>query len=517
MLKKTKILIVIIVIVLLFGSVVTAYVFNPTVKNTINLLTKSPKNYYTQLELNSLNNSVDKAVTIMNASKGKTTSATNYIAKLSWDKNSLNHILQNSVGINFNDLENNLGIPLDSIGLNLTSANDNDSIYQNIDLTLNNKNLITGNFFIDLIAKELLLSFPELSPAYLTQPLELTDHNKQSINLDKISNIFKKLTPDRTGDFIKRYGNIILEQTKNVELSKKENLTVNNVTVDANLITVRLYPKDLENMCLKILETSENDDYIIDLLPLFNITKETYQSNFNSLVLGVKNTFKEFPQDEELLILEIYVGKKGEILSRNIKLINDGSIIQTFSFVNLEKDNKTHYLYQVKDNEENDISITGSHVKEDGAYTGSLVITSEDVTDIADFTLDYEEVKIVPNNDKINIIGKFNLSSLSMMGMEIELNCNYKENIQLIDVILKMGKSPLVTLETTTKSLDDFVVPKPNEKAEKYIATTEIDKYVSTIKLEEYISRLSDSFGIDLLNLINSYLKKLIVFFQKYD
>ena len=93
-----------------------------------------------------------------------------------------------------------------------------------------------------------------------------------------------------------------------------------------------------------------------------------------------------------------------------------------------------------------------------------------------------------------------------MMGMEIALEFDVKDDAQLSTLKLNMGKSSLVTLDMSTKYLKDFTIPKPDQNAITYDLLTDMDGYVSTIDIEGYISALSDRLGVDLQSLLGNFL-----------
>jgi len=93
-----------------------------------------------------------------------------------------------------------------------------------------------------------------------------------------------------------------------------------------------------------------------------------------------------------------------------------------------------------------------------------------------------------------------------MMGMEIELDFDVKEDEQLFNIMLNMGKSSLVTLETSTKYIKNFSIPKLDSNANIYDLSTEAEVYALTVDIEGYLSSLSDRLGVDLRGLLGGLL-----------
>lgn len=506
--KKSKkpIIAALIIVILLLGSVATAYGFSATVRNSIDMLIQSPRDYYAQIEIKTLEKSVDKSTAVMNMGKEKENPAVNITANLSYDKETVGALLQGYLGMTISDLEAGIGMPLDSIGFDITSANSDSLMYQNIGLNLNSIDIITGELFIDYAAKEMLIHLPELSSAYLKQSIDFNNLEDQDVDLEKFSDAIKLITPEKTGDFIKRYGKLITNEIEDVELSKKEELTVGDITVESNLLTVYFYPETLKNISSSVLEVAKNDEFIIDLLPLFDMTKEEYQSEIDKAIVDAKNNLDSLPQDKELMVMKVYVGGDGKILGRNIEIIEDNKTTSTLGFFNVEENNKGAYEFYINNSDESDIQIKGSHTKEDGAYTGALTFEVTDETGPTEFTLEYDGLKLVPSKDRMNIYGSISLSSYAMMGMKLVIEHDVKDDAQLADIILKMGKSSLVTLETSTKYLEDFTIPQPDKNAEVYDMLTETDGYALTMDIDGYISSLSDKLGVDLQSLLGYFM-----------
>ena len=505
--KKSKkpIIAALIIVILLLGFAATAYGFSATVRNSIDLLLKSPRDYYAHVENKALEKSVDKSMVIMNKSKAEENPTANITAKLSYDKETVGALLQGYLGMSISDLEAVIGMPLDSIGFDITSANSENLMYQRIGVDLNSIDIITGDMFLDYAAKEMLIQLPDLSPAYLKQSLDSNETGAQDVDLEELSDTIKTITSDNTGAFIKRYGELITAEIEDVELSKKEKLTVGDITVESNVLTVNLYPETLKNISSSVLEAAKNDEYILDLLPLFDMTKEEYQSEIDRAIIDARDNLDSLPQDDKLMVMKVYVGDDGSILGRNIELIKDNQTSVTLGLYNLEQNNKGSYEFFINNSDESDIRVTGGHTKEDGAYTGALAFEVTGDTGPTEFSIEYDGLKLKPNKNRMNSYGSISISSYAMMGMEVVLEFDVKDDAQLMDIILKMGKSSLVTLETAAKYVEDFAIPQPDKNAEVYDMVTESDAYALTMDIEGYIASLSDKLGVDLKSLLGYF------------
>jgi hypothetical protein len=506
--RKKPIFATLIIVILLLAGAATAYAFNGTLKNSIDLFLKSPKDYYAHVENKSIGSSADKSIAYMNMSGTDKDIALDITAKLSYDKDTVGAMIQNYLGMTISDLEAVIGMPLDSIGFDIVAATKEKEIYEKIGVNLNSIDMITAELFIDYTAKEMLFHLPDLSPAYLRQSLDMSEYGAEDIDIEAFNEISKLLSSKSTAEFIKRYTALITDEINDVELSKGESLTVGDLTVESNVLTVHFNPDTLLNIFTRVLEESKSDKYIMDLLPLLSMTKEEYDSKIDDALEHVKNSFKEMDPESEPIVMNVYVGNDGSIQGRKLifkDLLQDR---HTISLFNVKQKDKGAYEFNFTEHiNDNNINVTGSHTIDDGAYTGAAAFTvsGSGMQDV-NFDIEYENVKTAIKNNRLYTYGNINLSSYVFMGMELALEYDVKDDKQLAAIKLNLGKSSIVTLDISTEYLDDFKIPEPNANADYYDTLTESEAYASSINIQEYISELSNRFGVDLESLLGSFL-----------
>jgi len=489
-----------VVIILLVALSATAFAFSGKIKNSVAMMSKSPAEYYAYVENKSIDQSIDKMFKYMNSNQDM---AQETSVKLTYDKDTISAILQSSMGMSIDDFEAVVGIPLDSIGLDIIAAKDDHDFYQEIGINLNNIDIISAEIFMNFAAKEMMLRLPQLSTAYLQQSLELDEYGADSLDMEGFIDLQKRLSSDETADFIKRYAHIITDNVTNVELTKGEDFSVGDMTVKANLLTVTYTSEDLLNIAMKVLEEAEDDKYILDLLPLLSISEDDYKYGIYDALDEIEYALLDYDDDSELLIMDVYVDSNGNILGHNLSFKDDGYDVFQLGYSNVEQNNKGSYeIYLTEPSYNVTLSVSGNHTIQKGAYTGLAVVEFDDggYSNIS-FDVKYEDLKLDYKNNRTYTYGNINISSLMMMGMGINIDFDVDGDKQLTTISLKMGNSPLVSLETATKYLKDFKIPKPDRNADVYDLMYEGDEYLSTINIEEYLSKLSDRLGVDLLNL----------------
>ena len=494
-----------IVLVLILGIAGTAFAFKDKILNALSIGSKSPQEYYASVEQQAMNESIDKLM----ASTNKTGDDLVYhlTADLSYDKATLNSVLSGYAGMTIEDLESTIGIPLDSIGIDMTAALKDSTTYGKILLNLNKVDLISAEVIIDAVTQEMLMRIPELSPAYLKQSL-MSKYGAESFNYEEYLNNLKGINPEDTADFLKRYSKIITSEIQEVELSKNEELTVGDTTETCNLLTVTIDEETLLDIVSAIIAEAKNDKFILDLLPAFDLSKDEYVSALENASDELKSSTNELTSDGKI-IMEVYVKKDGKIIGRKFSVKAEGDKVADFGYALASKGKQSEYeLYIDDEYGTRVISVTGTQTEKDDAYTGeaTLEINAEDAGyDSYSFDISYEDVKTESKNNQVFYYGKINVSSLLMIGMDVGLEYNVEGKVQHTRLSLNMGTASLVALDFTSEYLDDYKIPSTDSSAEVY-DIYDIEGYESTMDIDRLISDLSAKLGIDVQSIVDAYM-----------
>jgi uncharacterized protein (UPF0333 family) len=500
--SKKPLIAVLVILFLLIGSAASAYAFSATVRNSVAMMTKSPKEYFAYVSNNSLEESVDTYFALMEKNNYGKDMATEVSGKLSYDKDTINSLLRSYTGTSLSDIESLVGISLDSIGFDTTSAKKGDDFYSKLGLNFNDIDILTAEIFLNN-AEELLLHLPDLSPAYLRQSLDLSELEDIGFDMNSLEEFIDTLRSQKTADFIKRFGAIIINEMDDVKLTKGEVLDVGDLSVKTNVLTVKIYPETLLDIASKILVEAKDDEYILDLLKQFDVSKNEYKLLIDQALSEIQEEYDYLDDTDGYLSMDVYVGTDGKILGYRIRLLDTDETF-TLKTAIVEKGNKGAYEFTIKgDSGHTILDVSGDHTIDKGAYTGSgtFNITPSEYDDTVSFKITYKDLKAELKKDKVLVYGNLKLSSYLMAGMEVELDLDVKDNAQLMSIKLNMGTTSLVTFDISTKELDDFKIPKPKADAIYYDAEIESFEYFNTVDIEGYLSNLSDKLGIDLESL----------------
>ncbi|MDD3174467.1 MAG: hypothetical protein PHF63_12555 [Herbinix sp.] len=490
-----KVIAAVIVLLILFSGTATAYAFRGTIINTYAQLTKSPVEYYAYIEKKTITDSIDNLKPYLNLTSQDT--AINVKSDVSIDRETVDSLMQSSLDMSLEDFESQLGVPIESFGFDVLYGHKDNIINETLGVRFNQVNLITMELFMDTTANDYFVRLPELSKAYLDFTDELSDTD---IDLSQI----KLPSTDQTIDLLNRYSNIIVDNITEVEVEKDKELNLDTLSTTCTKLTVTITNDDAYNICKAILTEAKEDEYLINLLPVYDITEDEYQDAIDD-ALDELDSSSEDLLDEDLNMV-VYVDNNSNIIGREFT-IDDSDAVLGYTFIN--KGNKDEYnMYAEDDNGNTILDISGSQTKENGAYDGEATIEISDpdeyyFTDVS-IDLDYEDFRTERKNERFYQYGTLNLSSAAFMGIEVTSEYSVENDIQNNKLIFQMGASPLVTIDTTTEYLNDYQVTMLPDDAEVY-DISDIEGYEASLNLDDYISKLSEELGVDLQGLIDYY------------
>ncbi len=132
--------------------------------------------------------------------------------------------------------------------------------------------------------------------------IEISEQYIESINFEELNKIFSK------------YLNVALEEISEENYNKveKQNIEVNNETIESDGYSVKISAKDVNNILNKVLETMRNDEQIFNFLNNINqeFTSEEYQKSIDEFIQSIDSTEQE--SEEEISEFNVTVYKNGQ-------------------------------------------------------------------------------------------------------------------------------------------------------------------------------------------------------------
>jgi hypothetical protein len=491
-----KLIAALIVLVILLSGAGTAYAFRDSIINTFSQLTKSPAEYYAYVEEMAIKDSVDSMKPYLNLTSKDT--AYDLTTDVTLNRESLDSLLQSSMGISLSDLESQIGVPLESLGMNMYFGYKGDVMNETLGVRFNQVDLITMEMFMDIAKQEMFLRLPELSSAYL----EFSgDESISSADLEKL----ELFNSDKTAELLKRYGIIVVKNLKNVKMEKNYELSVDTISTKCTRLTITVTEEDAANVAKAILEEAKDDEYLIELASMADMTKDDYEEAIEDALDELEDSEDEY-SDGSLQML-VYVNDQGEIIGREFSADDTDA---AFGYTYLTKDNYNEYEFFINDEYGDKIvSAEGSQTKKDNAYDGSAKIKISDPTEetFGDISIDvnYEDYRTEIKDNHVFQYGTFTISSLDLLGIQVTSESSVEDSTQINKLVFRMGTTPLVTIDSKVEYIKDIDVKMPPKDAEIY-DYTQSDSYEATMDLEGYVAKLSEKLGIDLQSLIDSYM-----------
>lgn len=490
--KKPFILFSLILLLLLIttGSL-TAYAFRDNLSNSFAKVTKNPAEYYSFVEKRTMSEAIHNYVPTVTSSTQD--NAYQMKTDVSIDRNSVDSLMKRSVNLSLKDLESQIGIKFDSVGLNLLYEKKDNILNQTLGLTLNKTNILSMELFQDANTKKYLARIPELSNAYINF---YNDKDNQ-----EISKKVKIPSSTDTIKFLERYNDIIVDHITKVERNDNSVYKLDNLSKQCTKLTVTITNEDTKNIIEAVLDQAKSDDYIINLLPLYNLSKNDYQSSINDAIANLqKSTETLIDKDIKMIV---YVDGAGNIVGRNISTQASKA---SFGYGLLTKKYYQEYNFYIN-NEEGytAFNVTGSHKMSNGVVNGDAVVTLSNSakTDLKDIDIDlkYKDIKTVSKKKHSLHSGTYYLSSSDLMGLQITSDFSIKDEIQMNKTTIELGTTKLATIDSSITPIKDFKPTMPNQDAKVY-SMKNIQDYYSTINIGAYLQSLSEKLGLNLGSLL---------------
>ena len=503
--SSAKLIAAVVIILLLLSAAATAFAFQAVLKNTIALMTKSPAEYYAYIEKNEINAATEKIKPLLKNTKLETAVKTS--TNVTFDHDTIDALLKGASGMGLSDLESNLGITFKNLGLDGTVALKDKKIYGNLGLKLNDINIINAEIFMDTLKQEAMYRIPDLSPAFLKVSL-----TSAGIDTNDYMTLIELLSSERSADLLQRYSNIVVDQINNVTLDKNVPVSQGTLTVNCNKLTVTIDSKNAKQIITSVLTEAKQDEFIFELLPSLNITKDEYIKSIEDLEAKLADEMNSSVSDNSTIEMIVYVDSRGMILGRDFNMKENGRNIGSIGYTSLNKDNKDEFRIYLKDGQNNmNIQGYGSQTKENDAYNGKLTLELNNITGLPSnvkVDVDYKDVKMVMKDNHIYQYGTYTVSSLAFMGVDLVMENTVEKDIQHSKIIVQMGNEPLVTVDMTSEYLKDFTIPQPSSSDVVY-DIADIGQYTSTIDSQKYIADLSNKLGINVQDVINNFMANL--------
>jgi hypothetical protein len=396
-------------------------------------------------------------------------------------------ILKSYLGTSLTEFEELFGLTINNIGVDAFIGTDGEMSNETLTLKLNDVQVITAELFLDFLTGRSLLSLPELSDAYLSMTEEASTDQA----------VFEQLTAEQSADFLTRYSDMIIGHIHEVTREEDTVLSLDTLSKEYTTLKVIMTAEDLYLMEMEALDAAEEDAYLLDAITVSGITQDQYLAALQD----IREEFIASKDSLEDLTMMIYVDETGRILGRNIT--SEDSVAAIGYTILQEKGYFEYDFYLTKDTGKTLFEVTGNHTWDAGVNSGNMnlmLVTDPETYEEFNCDIIYEGIRSEKKDQHTYRYGTITLSSLDLMGMQIILDMGAADNVQTDSLVFQMGAESLITVDTTTKYLNDFTPLSPEDTAEIY-HLDQSESFTATFDMEGYLSRLSEQLGIDLQSL----------------
>ena len=503
--KKIVAAVIAVLVLVVLGA--TAFAFKDRIASTFAVKTKSPAQYYAYVEKKAITSGLDKWKPYFNASTAANDIAVDMSTDITYDHDTVDSLLQSYMGLGLSDMESILGLSLDSIGFDITTAVNDLSIYENMGLRLNNASIITLDLFMDYAKQEMMIQVPELSSAYLTQNMAVLSEGESF----DFSNLKDTFTADRVTDFLTRYSNILMENIQNVELQKDVAVSTQSFQTTAKQLTITLNEEDFNQIMTAVMTEMKDDAFIKDVLSTYGISEEEFLSSIEEEQQELETSYLG-STDDSALVMVLYVDDQDRIIGRKFSFTENNETEDVFGYKLVTDGNEEEYdfYFNNEDFKTNLIHVYGKHTKKDDKYTGSATVDIDGElfelpTDLS-ISIAYSDIYTKLEGNRSYAYGTYTISASALPGMDIQISSDVVDDIQQNQIVFRLGSSELVTLDTSIEYLDNYTIPEIPDTAETYDMVTDMNGYYNTINMEQFMSDLSDKLGVDIENIVSNML-----------
>lgn len=473
-----------------------------TLSNLLALSFLSPKSYYSYVERKSLAHTAN-LLSLTNTLTPERR-ACELTSDITLHRAELDSALQNAYQTDLTEVEELLGLKIESLGGHAILSNDGNLNYEKITLNLNKNKLLAGEAYLRSSKPQFLFRLPDLSDAFLSPSIR---YNETKLNV--IILFLNLLTSDKGSALVTRYGQDMITNISKVQMQKDVTLSEEFILIPCTKLTIELSKEDLLRMATKLHATAATDEQILSMLGEQGLTKAQYRDLLSKFFDTLRKRLQENPGKGRVR-MEIYVNEQGQIISRQwTDVLGYGS----FGYSWLTQGNHTEYQLQLQEHDDRShLLLTGSHNLIEGSYDGSMKLqyldpnakeSKEEIIDIA-----YEDVQYEYKNNHLYQSGSYTMTSLDFMGIQFETENKVEGNTQTNQTIVRMGASPLVTIQSRLNYFTPSPISYPNTEMMIY-DTEQMDEYLSTFEWENYLDILTDRFHVSLQDLLDSYHIKL--------
>ncbi len=381
-------------------------------------------------------------------------------------------------------------------------------VNSNFGIDLDDDRIVSLDAVMDTDAMDYFFRVPELKEKWIGTELSSVEDMIGSESVNMFRDIMKDpasfLSPEELEEEVNKYAGVWSSFVSDVQLEKKEEIDICDISVNYTVATVELNDKDLDKLELEFLKELKKDDIIrgivVDKLKV--VDDEDYEDDIQSEIDDVKEDLDENDYDKDTVIaIDTYIDATGTIRGLGIDVDDE----QTYMVIGKDGDSIRGEIKVTDDEGEVPLSVKLTAEENGKKYSGDITINyteysykdDEDVENEAvvkfdDFEIVNEEkcyvngtVAInIPETDPIDIV-------LSSDGKEQDVNFTIRaDGEDYGNIGIKYSVNYGVDVDIPDKS--DAVMVDVEE-----LNDFDFDDYVTSDEISEFIKSRLEKIGFD--------------------
>lgn len=401
-------------------------------------------------------------------------------------------------------------ITLDSIGAAFAFNAKGKNFGGSGSVSLNNKLIANLDFALD--EENIYLKIPQLSAAYIYQAISLDSFGFDSaVASEALTGLFSDksgeagITADQLESLIKKYSALIYENFDNVSLDKGVKGEINGISYEYNKLTVTMDVQNATKIATAVLNALKDDKIIKDFLVASNIvTADDYVKGIEDALKTVSEEGED--EDDDALVIELYVDGNGKIMGRNYKLLEDIADVSddffTINYISAESSKGFAGKFEFNADE----VLCTVNIKPTGdkeVYSGDITVVDSSSSDAITMNATFEDIKTV-NKEKGYISGKYTVSSKTIFNDVIpagDLNldvitCTFESDGTSQKAKITYGNIFDMNVDYSFGKAGEIKFPSDSDEKFNMDDPEDGDLYLSSIDTEALLTALSDALGM---------------------
>lgn len=463
------------------GGGIAAYNMSDLVKNQVKLTISKPDEYYSWVLEKNSNEAASQISEAYREYIEEYKNGLSYDLKLKYD-------ISDDAKALLDEETDNMLPDFNSVTLGVTSVIKDNILSADIFAEVNDKNVISTEMAADYSAYDVFFRLPGLSEQWIMSSSVLDETELEELNA-RATNPEEIITPEELETLIVKYTNLFSECVSDIELEKKEEIAISDITVKYTVAEMTVTEAKANEIAEKFINEIKNDSLIREIV--VDRTKLATAEDYDAGLDEALNSLSEETSDEAVTI-KTYIDATGSV--RGISATEDEAEGESMRLIygKQESEIRGEFVtveYDTDAETRMDIALSE---KSKNSYDGTITVLAED-----------EEA--VVNLDNITVVNEKKGYVSGNISFEVEeqaynLALTADENSQTVstDIVVEGVNYGKIT---ATLSVGSGEAPSLPDKSAAYdIYSEDADfpsDYVEQEKMVEFAKEVLMNVGLD--------------------